>query len=156
MKDFGLYETGYGGDLSILNNDIEMVSSLSNQVYIALFGGNIGYVTRNDFNADQQRLDFWGNSLIYRNNSRKQFNSLTEHFILNSVINSAFRSKLIDCVKRDLEYLDAIFVTDINVIIDTNNIKILVSIFGKDNVLVKNIELVWDTFKKQVIILEEL
>jgi len=155
MIDFGLYETGNGGDLCELDKDIEIVSSLSNQVYIALFGGNVGYVTRNDF-TQQERLDFWGNSLFYKSNSKKQFNSLTEHFILNSAINSAFRTKLIDCVKKDLEYLEAVFVTDVNVIIGVNRVSILVSIFGKDNSLVKNIEIIWDTFKKQVIILKEL
>lgn len=155
MIDFGLYETGNGGDLSEYQNDIEIVSSLSTQVYIALFGGNVGYVTRNDF-SQQERLDFWGNSLFYKNNSKKQFNSLTEHFIRNNAISSAFRTKLIDCVKKDLEYLEAVFITSVNVIIDLNRINIIVSIFGKDNSLVKNIEIVWDAFKKQVIILKEL
>lgn len=156
MKDFGLWETGNGGDISILNKDIEIVSSLSNQVYIALFGGNVGYVTRNDFAENQQRLDFWGNSIFYKSNSAKQFNSLTENFIQNSVISSKFRGELISCVKKDLEYLDSVFVTDVNVFIDVNSITIQVSIFGKDNSLVKNIEIVWDTLRKQVITLRTL
>lgn len=150
MKDFGLYETGNGGDISILNKDIEVVSSLSNQVYIALFGGNVGYITRNDF-QNQERLDFWGNSLFYKNNYKKQFNSYTEYFLNNSVINSLFRSKLIEYVQKDLDFLDAVFVTEVDVFISTNRITISVDIKEKDNTLVKNIEIVWDTFKSQVI-----
>lgn len=155
MIDFGLYETGNGGDISILKKDIETVSGLSNQVYIALFGGNIGYITRNDF-QNQERLDFWGNNLLYKSKPKKQFNSLTEHFILNNPINSLFRTKLIDCVKKDLEYLSAVFVTNVNVALDTNKITIFVTILNKDNTLVKNIQVVWGTLKKQVITQKEI
>src|SRR5690606_1622241 len=109
-----------------------------------------------DFAENQQRLDFWGNSVFYKSNSAKQFNSLTENFIQNSVISSKFRGELISCVKKDLEYLDSVFVTDVNVFIDVNSVTIQVSIFGKDNSLVKNIEIVWDTLRKQVITLRTL
>jgi len=39
MNDILLYESGNGGELQLLADDLATTNSLTNQVYIALFGG---------------------------------------------------------------------------------------------------------------------
>ena len=74
-KDLLLYENGNGGELLINNLDVALVDTLFQQVYICLFGGNIEANTKGNEKKGEQREDWWGNSLMFNNNSEKQFNS---------------------------------------------------------------------------------
>ena len=39
-KDLNIFESGDGGELSIINEDLLFGESLYQQIYLALFGGN--------------------------------------------------------------------------------------------------------------------
>ena len=71
MEDILLYETGNGGDLLLQNKDIELVNPLYQQVYVALFGGNIQAITKGDEIEGQIREDWWGNSLFFQEQPAK-------------------------------------------------------------------------------------
>lgn len=147
MKDFGLYERGNGGDIIVKNNDIESVSLLSNQVYIALFGGNVEGISRND-STDQEKNDYWANNLIFKNLPNKQFNSITEKTLNEIVLNSSGRVTLIEAIKADLSYLNISFdVSEIDVIFEAQN-RIKIAIFINKN---NSFEIIWDYFKKELL-----
>lgn len=89
MIDLMIYETGSGGDLESKSGYIQTIDSLTNQVYLALFGGNI-------------EGDWWGNSLL--NEENKMFSSF-ENELRNVSLNSSGIAILENAAKKDLEYL---------------------------------------------------
>jgi len=70
-KDLSIYESGNGGELIVTNNDLVLSETLFNQVYLALFGGYIEAVTRGDEPINEERLDYWQNSLFNGENPAK-------------------------------------------------------------------------------------
>ena len=86
--DIQLYETGSGGDFAIVNNDLLMGESLYQQIMLALFGGNIQASTKQFYLETEERFDYWGNSLIWKDVKSKQFNSETERTLKNNALNS--------------------------------------------------------------------
>ena len=151
--DLNIFETGSGGDISILNDDLLMGESLYNQVYLALFGGNIEASTKESYIINEERLDYWGNSLIWKNNRAIQFNSETEKTIQNTTLNSSGRLTIIQAVNKDLAYLDSIinFTVDIQ-INGRDNLKISVYFTEKTNQQDRVIEMIYDKAKKEIII----
>jgi len=79
MTDLMVFESGVGGDVRLLGNDIEMTDSIFNMVYLALFGGNPAASTTGSEIESEQRSDFWGNGLLLPNDTELQFNSTTEN-----------------------------------------------------------------------------
>ncbi len=96
---------GNGGDLQMLGNDLAIVYGQENQVYLALFGGNVEQSTPAINTVASQRFDWWGNSLLMPNDSSRQFNSSTERVLNTTALNSAGRIKIENAVKDDLKYL---------------------------------------------------
>ena len=84
--DIHLFETGSGGDFAIVNEDLLMGESLYQQIYLALFGGNIEASTKQSYLESEERFDYWGNSLIWNTTKTKQFNSETERIIQNTTL----------------------------------------------------------------------
>lgn len=151
--DIALFESGSGGDFSIVNNDLLMGETLYQQIYIALFGGNVQESTKASYLETEDRYDYWGNSLIWKDVKTKQFNSETERTILTTTLNSSGRLSVIQAVYQDLNYLVAVVTFSVDVeIIDTNSLRIIVNISGKTNQQNKLLQLVFDNAKKEIII----
>ena len=151
--DISLFETGSGGDFAVIDNDLLMGESLYQQIYIALFGGNIEASTKSVYLDSEERFDYWGNTLIWKDEKTKQFNSETERAIQNNALNSSGRLNILQAVNVDLEYLKTIinFEADVS-ILSRDNLRITVSFTEKTNQQNKALQLIYDNAKKEVII----
>ena len=151
--DILLYETGGGGDLAILSNDLVMAEALYQQVYLALFGGNVEDDTRQKYTESEERFDYWGNSLVWNETVTRQFNSKTERALLNNPINSSGRLAIIQAVTEDLRYLTSLLTYSVDVsILGINSLKITVNFTSKTNQENKVLQLVYDNAKNELII----
>lgn len=152
-KDINLFESGSGGEISIISNDLNLGESLFQQVYLALFGGNVDSVTRGDEILSQERFDYWGNDLFYKENPNKQFNSVTEKTLQNVVLNSSGRLKIETAVKEDLAYLSDLLNYTVSVIFEnTNNVIIIINFTQKSNQENKILQFVYNNAKNELII----
>ncbi len=105
MIDLFIYESKDGGELCLSNNDIVTVDGLVNQVYIALFGGNIESETETeDVVLQEQRFDWWGNTLL--DDSDNRYNSNFEQELMKNNLSISGIQKLENIVKKDLEFLE--------------------------------------------------
>ena len=151
--DISLVETGSGGDFSILNNDLMMGESLYQQIYLALFGGNIEASTKQSYLETEERFDYWGNSLIWKDVKTKQFNSETERTLGNIALNSSGRLSILQAVNNDLDYLKGVVDFTVEVGIDSvSRISITVNFKEKTNQQDKVLQMVWNNSKNEVII----
>lgn len=152
-KDINLHESGSGGEMAIISNDLLIGETLYQQVYLALFGGNIEASTRGDEPFGNERFDWWGNSLFFAENPNKQFNSETEKTITNLVLNSSGRLRLLQAVNSDLEYLNELLDYEVEVFFnDYNRVKIEVKFKPKGTQENKVLQLVYDNAKNELII----
>ena len=151
--DIHLFETGSGGDFAIVNNDLLMGESLYQQIYLALFGGNIEASTKPSYLASEERFDYWGNSLVWKDVKTKQFNSETERTLGNVALNSSGRLSILQAVNNDLDYLKGVvdFVVEVG-IESVSRISITVSFSEKTNQQDKVLQMVWNNSKNEVII----
>lgn len=151
--DIHLFETGSGGDFAIVNNDLLMGESLYQQIYLALFGGNIEASTKPSYLASEERFDYWGNSLIWKDVKTKQFNSETERTLRNVALNSSGRLSILQAVNNDLDYLKGVVDFTVEVGIESvSRISITVSFSEKTNQQDKVLQMVWNNSKNEVII----
>ena len=150
MRDLLIYETGDGGDLKVLNNDLALTTSLYNQVYLCLFGGNVEASTKGNELNNEKRFDWWGNSLLELN-----FNSETERIINTVTLNPSGRLKILQAVKNDLKPIDLVANYTVEVILENvNRFKILINLTEKLNKQEKIIQILWDISKDEVILSE--
>ena len=105
--DVKVIETGNGGDLTKNGNDLAMVFSFENMVYLALFGGNKAAVTPQKRISSEQAFDYWANSLLFPEDTGLQFNSITEKTLETTALTSVGRLTIEDAVKSDLEFMAA-------------------------------------------------
>ncbi len=151
--DILLAETGDGGDFAILNNDLLLGESLYQQIYLALFGGNIEASTKASYLESEERFDYWGNSLVWNEVKTKQFNSETERTLQNVALNSSGRLKIIQSVNKDLEYLkDIVNLTVDASILSVNKLRIIIEFTQLSNQQDKVLQLVYDNAKGELII----
>lgn len=99
-----------GGDIKFLGNDLAVVNGMENQVYLALFGGNVEQNTPSLITA-APTFDYWANNLLWPNRADLQFNSNTERVLNTTELSSAGRVKIENAVKNDLTYLKALGAT---------------------------------------------
>lgn len=152
-KDVLIFESGDGGELSIENQDLVFVETLYQQIYLALFGGNVEQVTKTDYLFNEQRFDYWGNSLFFADAPSLQFNSNTEKTLQNIALNSSGRLELIRAVESDLQYLNELLNYTVDVLFfEVNKIKIIVNFVSKDNQENKVLQLIYDNAKNELII----
>lgn len=151
--DINLFETGSSGDFAIVNDDLLMGESLYQQIYLALFGGNIEASTKDSYFDSEERFDYWGNSLIWKTEKSVQFNSETERTIQTTTLNSSGRLSIIQSVNNDLEYLKSMinFTVDVQ-IVKHDSLRIIVGFSAKSNQQDKVLQMVYDNAKKEVII----
>ena len=152
-RDLHIYESGSGGEFSLLKGDLVLAESLFQTIYLALFGGNTEASTLGNEVQSQERFDYWANALIFKNKPSKQFNSETERTLSNIVINTSGRLKLKSAVEQDLFFLKKIVNLEVNIVIlSTNKIEISVILQSIPNQTNKQFQFIWDNAKKEVII----
>ena len=150
MRDLLIYETGDGGDLKVLNNDLALTTSLYNQVYLCLFGGNVESSTKGNELENEKRFDWWANYLLDLN-----FNSETERTINTVTLNPSGRLKILQAVKNDLKPIDLVANYNVNVYLESSyRFKIMISLTEKLNKQEKIIQIHWDISKDEVILSE--
>lgn len=148
ILDLAVHETGSGGDFNIKNNDIETINGLTNQVYLALFGGNIEESTTPDLDSLQERNDWWANTYLQVEN---QFNSLFEKALTEVALTSAGISVLVDAAKNDLKYLNEYAdITVVGSIPDINKFQLDVEL-KQPNVKSEKVTFIWDGTRKEII-----
>ena len=152
-KDINLHESGNGGEMAIVSNDLLMGESLFQQVYLALFGGNVEANTLGNELLTEERFDWWGNSLFFGENQNKQFNSNTERTINNVALNSQGRLQIVNAINEDLSYLNELLSFDVNVqLFEVNKIRIIVNFIPKSNQENRVLQLVYDNAKNELLI----
>lgn len=152
-KDVLLYESGDGGELEIINGDIANTELLYQQVYIALFGGNVEQNTKTNFLINEERFDYWANSLLWEEQSILQFNSNTQRVLTTTALNSSGRLDILRAVEEDLSYLSALLTSSVDVmLIDSSKVRITVLFSPKGNQEDKVLQLVYDNAKNEIII----
>lgn len=152
-KDLNLYESGSGGELLLLNNDLSLSETLFQMIYISLFGGNVESSTTGSEIEGQERGDFWANSLIFKEQKNKQMNSLTEKTLRETVLNSSGRLKIQSAVEQDLFFLKNIVNIATNVLIlASEKVAIEITLTSIDNQSSKLFQFIWDNAKNEVVI----
>ena len=149
--DIFLKETGTGGDIEILGNDVKTVNGIQNMPYLGMFGGNIEENTK-EYTDGELRHDWFGNSLLMDQNSRVQMNSDVERFLNENALNSESRIRLEKTIKSDLSFMDeyAEFLISAN-IISVDRISILIKIKRPDSLESKEYLYIWDSTKNELI-----
>ena len=104
MADLKLVETFDGGDLVLNGNDLQIIDGFQNMIYLALFGGNVQQSTK-QYNEDEERFDYWANSILMLDSPNIQYNSETEKTISEVALNSRGRLLIQQAAKKDLEFM---------------------------------------------------
>ena len=151
-KDILIYESGDGGEFSIQSGDLAINETLYNQVYLALFGGNIEADTKREYLPTEERNDYWGNALIFANEPEKQFNSTTERTINNTALNSAGRLTIIRAIETDLQYLSDLLTFTVDAeILSVNTIRIIIKFEPLGSQQSRVLQLVYNNAKNELI-----
>lgn len=154
-KDILLRETGSGGDFAVLSNDLVLGDTLYQQFYLAMFGGNLRANTKSKYLDNEERFDYWGNSLIWPTQKNKQFNSETERALQEIAINSSGRMRVLQAVKSDLSYLSNVINFEVEVnLLNKNKLLITITFTEKTNQQDKSLQFVFDNSKNEVLIQE--
>ena len=152
MNDLTLKETGDGGDLTLLGNDLLLTSGIFNQIYMALFGGNPEASTTGNELITEQRQDWWGNALLSQDKPAIQQNSETEKALGNVAITSAGRLEIEEAVKSDLKFLNEVAQIGVDTSILAED-KIEISILAQEpnNEEEQAFVFSWDATKEEII-----
>lgn len=119
---------GNGGDLILVGNDLAIIFGIENMPYLAMFGGNPGYVTPNKV-REAESFDWWGNGLLMNADQSIQFNSLLENKLKTIALNSAGRIDIEETIKKDLAFLNEVATVTVKaVIVATDHIRININI----------------------------
>ena len=151
--DIGLYSGDNGGDIYLIDGDINTTETLYQVIYISLFGGNVESNTLGNEISDEERSDYWANNLFFNNNESVQFNSSTERVLNNTSLTSLGRLSIKNSVEQDLLFLKEIVTFEVNVyILSSSRVSIEVYISGLLNNENKTYQLIWDNAKQEVIL----
>ena len=127
--DLTIYETGNGGDLQLLGNDISQTDSIFNQIYMALFSG----------------LDFWGDEIL-----DTDFNSTTEQILKTTVLNSAGLEVIENAIKQDLKFLNEIADIELQIsLIEVDKLEVIIKANELEH---ESLGFIWDSTKETIII----
>jgi len=151
--DISIFETGSGGDFSLLLGDLATSETLFQNIYLSLFGGNVEVNTTGTEPIDEVRQDYWGNQLFYPNNRSLQFNSNTERTINTVPLNTAGRIEIERAVTEDLVHLSNIVDTQVSVsIISTDKLRISIGLKQRGGVQERELQILYDNAVNSVII----
>lgn len=150
--DLKIVESHDGGDVVLKGNDLVVTDSLFNQPYISLFGGNVEQSTANVGDSDHERNDFWGNSLLMRDNVANQFNSNFQKALQETVLNSSGITKLEAVVEEDLEHLKELARLTVRISLLSNaKIKIYIHLQEIETLEDQIFTYIWDATKLEKI-----
>ena len=152
MTDLALHETGDGGDIQLVGNDLVTTGSIFNQIYMGLFGGNQVPTTGTELETEQ-RLDWWANALLFQDQPEIQMNSNLEKTFNEVALNSSGRLQIEEAVKSLLAFLSD--VADISVetsVIEIDKIQITILAQEPDNIQEQAFIFIWDATKEEIII----
>ncbi|MGR3177835.1 MAG: hypothetical protein ACUZ8E_07235 [Candidatus Anammoxibacter sp.] len=150
--DLVLHETGNGGDLQLKGNDLDVSSSIFNQIYMALFGGNPAASTTGEELVTEQRQDWWANSLVYQDLPDLQQNSTLEQVLNEVALNSSGRLQIEEAAKNDLKVLKDVAEISVETrITDIDRIEIIIFAKEPDNEQKQEFIFIWDATKQEVI-----
>lgn len=151
MSDLKLIETGSGGDLVLLGNDLVVINSFQNMPYLALFGGNIEENTKT-YEYGEQRFDYWANELLYNKLPKIQYNSNTERLLNKSVLNSSSRLLIEETIKKDLSFMSEFSTISVeSSITSVDRLEILVKIDQPNNLESVIFTYIWNVAKQELI-----
>lgn len=151
MSDIKIIETGSGGDLVLVGNDIEMVSGVQNMPYLGLFGGNERQSTKT-FKEGEEKFDFWANDLFLSQNKKAQFNSSLERILKKLALNSSSRILIEDSIKNDLEFMKEFSVVEVDTLIrSTDRIEIKIKIKQSGDIGFNFFNFIWDVTEAKVV-----
>lgn len=149
--DVKVIETGNGGDLTKNGNDLAMVFSFENMVYLALFGGNKEAVTPQKRISSEQAFDYWANSLLFPEDTGLQFNSITENTLETTALTSVGRLTIEDAVKADLEFMAAFAEVSVSSqIVSSDRIDISVKVKEPGNLTERRFIYIWENGKLNI------
>jgi hypothetical protein len=114
MFDLAIVETGSGGDIQILGNDLAVVTGIENMAYLGMFGGNIEQSTVDNVTNEFSK-DWWGNNLLMKSDPSIQMNSTVERTLNNTPLTSSGRLTIENAIKYDLIFLEKVIGTKIEV-----------------------------------------
>jgi phage gp46-like protein len=120
--DIAVIETGNGGDIQLSGNDLLVQGGIGNMPYLGMFGGNLGFPTKEKL-ITEHAFDWWGNNLLMPQSSSTQFSSLFEKKLLDVALTSAGRIQLEQAIKQDLKFMEEFAV-----------VTVAVSIIGVDRI----------------------
>ncbi len=131
--DLGIIETGNGGDFSMSGPNPDMVYGIENHPYLGMYGGNKESST-SSVKIALESFDFWGNSLLWRDNESIQMNSEFERALDKIALTSQGRNRLIDIAKKDLEFMSAYAKIEVEASITaTDRLEMLIRIIQQDS-----------------------
>lgn len=143
--DIKLYETGNGGDIRIVGNDIEGVQGFDNMPYMGLFGGNV--TDKGD--SVEQNLDWWGNSL-YSLQTEKAF-SIAERRLQEVSLTSEGRQFIENAVSSDMGFLTAFANVSVSVrVVSDDVVNIGVNVAQPSLLQDKLYQFIWDATLGQI------
>ena len=149
--DVKVIETGNGGDLTKNGNDLAMVFSFENMVYLALFGGNKEAVTPQKRISSEQAFDYWANNLLFPQDTGLQFNSITEKTLETTALTSVGRLTIEDAVKADLEFMAAFAEVSVSSqIVSSDRIDISVKVNEPGNLTERRFIYIWENGKLNI------
>ncbi len=139
--DIAIIETGNGGDLQLVGNDLAVVEGIENMPYLAMFGGNkqSSISPSSDVNQPAKSFDWWGNNLLMPSSQSQQFNSLCEKAINTTELTSSGRASIENKIIADLDFLTKVATVEVAVTIvatDRIDVNILIKQFQQTNVVV--------------------
>jgi phage gp46-like protein len=140
ILDLTIFESGDGGDLDLLNDDLNTIEGLTNQVYLALFGGN-RQSTDDSLSELDKRGDWWGNEYLEKEN---QFNSIFEQKLKQVALSSSGLQELENAAKEDLKFLEEFADIEVNgSITGVGKLELIVDLIEPNNLSTK-IKFLWD------------
>lgn len=151
--DLALKESLDGGEFVRKGNDLLLTGAIYNQIYLALFGGNVEQRTV-ELSQDSNRFrkDWWGNQLFFPNSPNSQFNSQLERALNETAISSGGLLKLEAVAKDDLRFLTDIGTVEVDIsLIEHEKIRIAVSVFQKENLRENDFVFIWNQTKLEQI-----
>jgi phage gp46-like protein len=149
--DLKVIETGNGGDLVLLGNDLVQINGFQNMPYLGLFGGNVEASTQGPKIPDQQAFDWWGNNLFMPNQSKIQLNSYFERALIEIPLSSRGRLLLEQAAKRSLAFMESFSGLSVSAsITGPDRIELIVKIQEPNNKQSTELVFIWDGTKSEL------
>lgn len=155
--DLRLVENYDGGDVVLIGNDFELINGWQNMPYLAMFGGNVKEDTTGPKVPNQQSFDFWGNYLLFPDQQKLWYNSLTERLLNTTELNTRTRQEIEDNVRQDLSFMNDFAVVTVFVsLVGIDKLRISIIIQEPGNLQSNEFTYIWDSTQQELSIPESV